>query len=92
MNARRRKAIREALEEYEASMSQAKERLAEALEAARDEEEAAFDALPEAIQYGEKGEAMQDCISALEEAMDIAREDPDMDAFQELCDTCGVDG
>lgn len=38
------------------------------LEECRNEEEEAYDNLPESFQYGEKGEKMQDAISAMENA------------------------
>ena len=40
------------------------------LECIRDEEQEAFDNLPESIQYSERGEKMEEYISSLEEALD----------------------
>lgn len=40
------------------------------LECIRDEEQEAFDNLPESIQYSERGERMEEYISDLEEALD----------------------
>lgn len=40
------------------------------LEYIRDEEQEAFDNLPESIQYSERGERMEEYISSLEEALD----------------------
>lgn len=40
------------------------------LEYIRDEEQEAFDNLPESIQYSERGEKMEEYISSLEEALD----------------------
>ena len=40
------------------------------LEYIRDEEQEAFDNLPESIQYSERGERMEEYISNLEEALD----------------------
>ncbi len=40
------------------------------LESIRDEEQEAFDNLPESIQYSERGERMEEYISSLEEALD----------------------
>ena len=40
------------------------------LECIRDEEQEAFDNLPESIQYSERGERMEEYISSLEEALD----------------------
>ena len=39
-------------------------------ECIRDEEQEAFDNLPESIQYSERGERMEEYISSLEEALD----------------------
>ena len=40
------------------------------LECIRDEEQEAFDNLPESIQYSERGERMEEYISSIEEALD----------------------
>lgn len=40
------------------------------LECIRDEEQEAFDNLPESIQYSERGERMEEYISSLDEALD----------------------
>ena len=40
------------------------------LECIRDEEQEAFDNLPESIQYSARGERMEEYISSLEEALD----------------------
>ncbi len=39
------------------------------LEAIRDEEQDAFDNLPESIQGGEKGQTMEECISTMDDAV-----------------------
>ena len=39
------------------------------LEEVKDDEQEAFDNLPESFQYGERGDQMQDFIDALEEAV-----------------------
>lgn len=44
--------------------------LREQLEGARDEEQSAFDNLPEGLQGAEKGIAMETAVSSLEEALD----------------------
>ena len=46
------------------------EAIAEEIEVLKDEEEGAFYNLPDSLQYGEKGEAMEDAISNLEDAFD----------------------
>jgi hypothetical protein len=55
MNAKRRKEIEKALD---------------ILRAARDEEQEAYDNLPEPIQYSEAGDKYSDAIEALEEVCD----------------------
>lgn len=75
MNKIRRKEIARAIE----LMEQARE----ILEAVRDEEQEAFDNMPESIQTSERGEAMEDYIYTIEEAM----ENLDTDALQEIVDS-----
>lgn len=58
MNKARRKELERAIELLE----QAKE----IIEAVTEEEQEAYDNLPESIQYGERGEAMEEIISDLE--------------------------
>ena len=62
MNKQRRKRLAEAME----LLQQAQE----IIEEVRDEEQGAFDNLPEGLQYSERGEAMEEAISNLEEAYD----------------------
>jgi|PlaIllAssembly_1097288.scaffolds.fasta_scaffold1865899_2 hypothetical protein len=61
MNKERRKA----LEKVDEVISDALTRLQDI----KDEEESAFDALPEGFQSGEKGEAMQEAIQNMEDAI-----------------------
>lgn len=44
------------------------EAIAEEIEVLKDEEEDAFYNLPDSLQYGEKGEAMEDAITNLDDA------------------------
>ena len=44
------------------------EQAKEALELIKDEEQEAFDNLPESFQYGEKGERMEEVISYMDDA------------------------
>lgn len=50
------------------------EEIKEAIEALRDEEQEAFDNMPESLQDGERGEKMQSAIDALEYAADDLQE------------------
>lgn len=60
MNAERRKRIAEALVIIRT--------LHEEIEAIRDDEQEAYDAMPESFQNGERGEAMQNAIDTLDSA------------------------
>lgn len=61
MNNARRKALRDALTRLEEVKGM--------IEICRDEEQEAFDNMPESLQSGEKGQAAEDAISALEDAV-----------------------
>lgn len=89
MNKARRKELRDALTEFMNSYSEAKDKLVEKLESVRDEEQEAYDNLPESLQYGEKGESMEECISAIEDAISELEEDPSF--IDELYESCGVE-
>lgn len=91
MNTKRRKAISKAIEDYLNKETAAREELRNALEAVRDEEEEAYDNLPESIQDTEKGEAMQNAISALEDFISELDDDPYYDATSDLKDTLGIE-
>lgn len=60
MNKERRKAVAIVITRIE----EARDRLLEIL----DDEQAAFDNLPESIQYSEKGEAMEEAVDQMDEA------------------------
>jgi exonuclease VII small subunit len=65
MNKDRRKSLAEALaliDQAEALLQQA----SEAVDEVRDEEQEAFDNLPESLQDGERGQQMQEAVSSLE--------------------------
>ena len=62
MNRQRRAEIKRALR----MMEEAHEILAECA----DQEDEAFDALPESIQESERGERMEECLEALDEALE----------------------
>ena len=61
MNEQRRKLIRKALDELASVRAD--------LEAIRDDEQDAYDGMPESFQNGEKGEAAQEAISNLDDAI-----------------------
>ena len=89
MNDSRRKAIRKAIDTYLEKVSAAKEELTEALTDIREAEEESYDNLPESLQYGERGDAMQDAINALDDVISELDQD-DEEIFSEVYDTCGV--
>ena len=74
MNKLRRKEIARAIE----LMEQARE----ILEAVMEEEQEAFDNMPESLQCSERGEAMEEYIGTLEEAIDNL----EADELQEIVD------
>ena len=74
MNKLRRKQIAEAIELIEQAMS--------ILEQVRDDEQEAFDNMPESLQGSERGEAMEEYIYTLEEFLDAL----DVDELQEIVD------
>ena len=90
MNNRRRKAISKALEDYLNRETEAREILRNALEDARSEEENAYENLPEFIQYGEKGEAMQEAVSAIEDFISELDDNPYYDAISTLRNELGI--
>lgn len=74
MNKQRRKELAEIINLIE----EARERL----EAVRDDEQEAFDNMPESFQYSERGETMEDYISTMDELIDYL----DTDNLQEIVD------
>lgn len=77
MNRERRKRVQEALD----LLQQASEILADVA----DQEDEAFDNLPESIQESERGKKMEEMLEALDEAMD------DLDGIAEdIRDACDI--
>ena len=75
MNAERRKQIAEAREKIEAGKT--------ILESVRDDEQSAFDNMPEGLQQGERGQAMEESITDLEGAISGAEQSiSDLDNIQ----------
>lgn len=74
MNKVRRKEIAKAIELLEQAR--------EILESVRDDEQEAFDNMPESLQGSERGEAMEEYIYTLEEAIEAI----DTDELQEIVD------
>jgi hypothetical protein len=74
MNKERRKYIRNIIESLEVAKSD--------LEQIREEEQSAFDNMPEGLQASERGEAMEDAIYNLEDAFDSV--DSAIDTLNEI--------
>lgn len=66
MNAKRRNAIDSVINELIEKFEEIKAEAIDQLSEIRDEEQEAYDNLPESLQESERGENMQDCIDALE--------------------------
>lgn len=69
MNAKRRNSINSIINDLIDKFEEIKSEAIDQLSEIRDEEQEAFDNLPEALQDSERGENMQDCIDALESFM-----------------------
>lgn len=69
MNAKRRNTINSIINDLIDKFEEIKSEAIDQLSEIRDEEQEAFDNLPEALQDSERGENMQDCIDALESFM-----------------------
>lgn len=86
MNAKRRNAIESVINELIERFEEIKAEAIDQLSEIRDEEQEAYDNLPEALQDSARGENMQDYIDALEEFMsDLDYMDIDTsELFEEL--------
>lgn len=69
MNADRRKRIEAIRTKMEDAVTSAIEEASAAIEEIKDEEQEAFDNLPESLQQGDKGQVMEAAISALDTAI-----------------------
>lgn len=87
MNRSRRQRIQNAVDEYLTKLEEIKENLINELTEVKDEEEEAYYNMPESLQDGEKGEAMQEAIDALDYAVSEIDEEPD---FSDLYEACGL--
>lgn len=72
MNRARRAQIRQILLDLKEAIDRADERLGDV----QDEEQDAFDNLPDSLQCGEKGEAIENAITELEELRDVIQSHP----------------
>lgn len=93
MNKERRAEIKQAVYDLQNAITEAGSLCRDRLEAIRDAEQEAYDNLPESIQYGTRGEEMQEAIDALEEF--ISRLDDDdfiSSETEDLFENCGIEG
>lgn len=83
MNAARRKNIKRIMSLIE-QMDILKEQITEELESVLEEEQEAFDNIPESLQESERGERIQECIEYLETAVDTFTEFYSEEAIEAL--------
>lgn len=88
MNRSRRQRIQKAVDAYLTKLEEIKENLINELTEVKDEEEEAYYNMPESLQDGEKGKAMQEAIDALDYAVSEIEEEPD---FSEMYEACGIE-
>ncbi len=86
MNKQRRKAIQAVKDRFANEVQPLLDAIKGEIEAIRDEEQDAWDNLPESMQYGDKGDRIQEAIDALEEAADEC-DDFDFDLITDPLDT-----
>lgn len=90
MNKARRKELRDALIEFRDKYSEVKDKLIERLECVRDDEQEAYNNLPESLQLAERGDAMLECIDAINDALFELDEGP-FSFIEEICEACEID-
>lgn len=88
MNAKRRNAINSIINDLIDKFEEIKAEAIDQLSEIRDEEQEAFDNLPEALQVSERGENMQNCIDALESFMSDL-EDMEIEGTDDLIEEIG---
>lgn len=76
MNKERRKELSKAIGHLEKAKGEI-ESAKEIIETCKDEEEEAYDCLPESLQEGERGDMMQENIDSLDEAFSVIEDWPD---------------
>ena len=94
MNNSRRKAIEKLTTEMKEKLEDVLVTYSERLQEILDEEQECYDNLPEGIQYSEKGETMEECISSIESVVDMTSDtDNVLDNLyiNEMLETCGIE-
>ena len=84
MNTKRRKTIENAVDRYLDDLMQIREELAEAIEDAVQEEQEAYDNLPETLQESSRGRDMQAVIDGMEDVLDMIRSQEEEDFISAL--------
>lgn len=87
MNRSRRQRIQNAVDTYLTKLEEIKENLINVLTEVKEEEDDAYYNMPESLQEGEKGAAMQEAIDSLDNAISDLEETPD---FSDLYESCGI--
>lgn len=84
MNKERRKVLAKLGEEFAVARGKLLD-IAEQLESIKDEEQEAFDNMPESLQQGERGQASEGAIERMDEIIDKIKEldELDFDAIEE---------
>ena len=88
MNAKRRNSIDSVINELIEKFEEIKAEAIDQLSEIRDEEQDAYDNLPESLQESERGENMQNCIDALEYFMSDL-ENMEIDGTDDLLEEIG---
>lgn len=94
MNAERRKEIGRMTREFYDSLHALISSLGENLQAVLDEEQEAYDNLPEGIRESDRGDQMSDCIDHLETVIGCCEDEDETSVFYELesmLETCEVE-
>lgn len=85
MNNARRIVLRELFEQIE-SVQCTLENIADIIESVMDDEQEAYDNLPESLQESERGEHMSECINALYDIVWSLRDVIDLDGIEYMID------
>ena len=88
MNAKKRNSIDSVINELIEKFEEIKAEAIDQLSEIRDEEQEAYDNLPESLQESERGENMQNCIDALEYFMSDL-EDMEIEGTDDLLEEIG---
>ena len=93
MNNKRREHLSKVTEVFEKALDGALTYYSDKLTEIRDEEQDAYDNLPESIQESDKGQEIEDCLGAINEVLDELSVDDIIENLniQTMLETCGAD-